>query len=375
MSKKRNGNKKKKEYVRVDVLRGLEEQRRKNEMLSKKEVNENGKESVGGMVKEVNGFYYDMERKRYFPIEMKKERRKESDCVVWKSMNVIELLLRMRRGENGIGNRELLNKLSFEKRVWKRLDSICEGSIHGVYMNDEWIWLGYHGCVVRMNVKSGIRELIRECMGGEMVCVNEGVCVMNKGNESRVYDLKNGKEERYREEVMSGCHVEWDGKEGLMICGRELYMEMGDEKKRIGYPVGYVCSCITKCCICGYRNGMIMEWVKNEWHKIGGMRGCVKRLVYERDCLCSCDVYGNGMISMREGEYWNNMKIECDDIEDICILNDWIICLRKNGNVLYVNENGKVLSEKRMEIKGKWINGSKEKCVIVNEKGSMIWSD
>ena len=60
----------------------------------------------------------------------------------------------------------------------------------------------------------------------------------------------------------------------------------------------------------------------------------MKRLVYERDCLCSCDVYGNGMISMREGEYWNNMKIECDDIEDICILNDWIICLRKNGNVL-----------------------------------------
>ena len=101
----------------------------------------------------------------------------------------------------------------------------------------------------------------------------------------------------------------------------------------------------------------------------------MKRLVYERDCLCSCDVYGNGMISMREGEYWNNMKIECDDIEDICILNDWIICLRKNGNVLYVNENGKVLSEKQMEIKGKWINGSKEKCVIVNEKGSMIWSD
>ena len=128
MSKKRNGNKRKKEYVRVDVLRGLEEQRRKNEMLSKKEV---------------NGFYYDMERKRYFPIEMKKERRKESDCVVWKSMNVVELLLRMRRGENGIGNRELLNKLSFEKRVWKRLDSICEGSIHGVYMNDEWICGSY----------------------------------------------------------------------------------------------------------------------------------------------------------------------------------------------------------------------------------------
>ena len=51
MSKKRNGNKRKKEYVRVDVLRGLEEQRRKNEMLSKKEVNGNGKESIGGMVK------------------------------------------------------------------------------------------------------------------------------------------------------------------------------------------------------------------------------------------------------------------------------------------------------------------------------------
>lgn len=33
-----------------------------------------------------------------------------------------------------------------------------------------------------------------------------------QGYESRVYDLKNGKEERYREEVMSGCHVEWDGK-------------------------------------------------------------------------------------------------------------------------------------------------------------------
>lgn len=48
MSKKRNGNKRKKEYVRVDVLRGLEEQRRKNEMLSKKEVNGNEKESVGG---------------------------------------------------------------------------------------------------------------------------------------------------------------------------------------------------------------------------------------------------------------------------------------------------------------------------------------
>lgn len=127
MSKKRNGNKRKKEYVRVDVLRGLEEQRRKNEMLSKKEVNGNGKESIGGMVKEVNGFYYDMERKRYFPIEMKKERRKESDCVVWKSMNVVELLLRMRRGENGIGNRELLNKLSFEKRVWKRLIQYVKG--------------------------------------------------------------------------------------------------------------------------------------------------------------------------------------------------------------------------------------------------------
>ena len=76
MSKKKNGNKRKKEYVREDVLRGLEEQRRKNEMLSRKEVNGNGKESVGVMVKEVNGFYYDKERKRYFPIEMKKERRK-----------------------------------------------------------------------------------------------------------------------------------------------------------------------------------------------------------------------------------------------------------------------------------------------------------
>ena len=48
MSKKRNGNKRKKEYVRVDVLRGLEEQRRKNEMLSKKEVNGNGKDRRDG---------------------------------------------------------------------------------------------------------------------------------------------------------------------------------------------------------------------------------------------------------------------------------------------------------------------------------------
>ena len=373
MGKKRNGNKRKKEYVRVDVLKGLEEQRRKNEMLSKKEVNGNGKESVGVLVKEVKGFYYDMERKRYFPNEMKKERRKESDCVLKKSVNVVELILRMKSGMNGVGNRELLNKLSFERRVWKRVDPVCEGSIHGVYMNEEWIWLGYHGCVVRVSVESGVGELMRECMGGEMVCVNEGVCVMNKGNESRVYDLKSGREERYREEVLSGCHVERDGIEGMMICGRELYIEV-DERKRIEYPIGYVCSCITKCSICGYRNGMIMEWVKNEWREIVRMRGCVKRIVYERDCLCSCDVYGNGMISVREREYWNSVKIECDEIEDICILNDWIVCLRKNGNVLCVNENGSVWNEKRMEIRGKWISGSKEKCVIVNEVGSMIWS-
>ena len=38
-------------------------------MLSKKEVNGNEKESIGGMVKEVNGFYYDMERKRYFQLK------------------------------------------------------------------------------------------------------------------------------------------------------------------------------------------------------------------------------------------------------------------------------------------------------------------
>ena len=47
----------------------------------------------------------------------------------------------------------------------------------------------------------------------------------------------------------------------------------------------------------------------------------------------------------------------------------------KEWECIVCDENGKVLSEKRMEIKGKWINGSEEKCVIVNEKGSMIWSD
>ena len=121
MSKKKNGMKRKKEYVRVDVLRALEEQRRKNELMMRKEVNGNEKESVGVVMKEVSGFYYDTERKRYFPNEMKKERRKENVCVVSKSVNVIELILRMRGGVNGIKEKELLNKLSFEKRVWKRV--------------------------------------------------------------------------------------------------------------------------------------------------------------------------------------------------------------------------------------------------------------
>lgn len=375
MSKKKNGNKRKRECIGIAVLKGLEEQRRKNELLNGAKVNGDSLREEGVVVKEVAGFYYDMERKRYFPNEMKKERRKESEWFVKGSMNVLELIFGMKEGKRMNGMKELLNRLCFESRVWKRVDPVSEGSIHGVYMNNEWIWLGYHGCVVRISLKNEGSELIRECMGGELVCVNEGICVLNNGMKNRVYDLLDGRELMYREEVLSGCHCKWNDKECMMICGNELYIEMEDEKKRIRYPVGYVCSCITKCCICGFRNGKILEWSVNEWKEICGLRGCIKRLVYERDCVCGCDVFGNGVICVREREYWNSVKIGHNDIEDICILNEMICCLIKNGNVICMNESGDVLKEMRMEMKGKWICGRNEKCVIVNDKGNVIWSN
>lgn len=371
----KNGRNRKKECIEMAVLKGLEEQRRKNERMNESKSNGDGFESGGKVREEVVGFYYDMERKRYFPNEMKKEMKKESELCVWSGLNVLEVILKGREGKNEIGMSELLSELCFEKRVWKRVDPVCEGSIHGVYMNDEWIWLGYHGCVVGHNMKNGSNELLRECMRGELVCVNEGICVLNTVSGSMVYDLLSGKEWKYREDVWSGCHSEWNGKEVLMICGKSLYVEVGDESLRIEYPVGYVCSSITKCCICGFRNGKIMEWIENEWIEICRMRGCIKRLVYEDDCVCGCDVFGECVICIREGRYWNCIEIPLKDIIDVCILTDLIVCLNKNGNVIRVSMNGRVLKEEKMEVKGKWISGRKNVCVIVNEKGNLIWSD
>ena len=375
MRNKKNRKKRSKEYVRVDVLRGLEEQRIKNELMNGNELNGDGYGGEGMRREEVVGFYYDMERKRYFPNEMKRERKEESELLVWDGLNVLEVILKMREGKNETGMKELLNRVCFEKRMWKGVDPVCEGSIHGVYVNDEWIWLGYHGCIVGYNMKNGSSEMLRECMRGELVCMNEGICVLNNGNESGVYDLTNSKESMYREEVRSGCHYKWNDKECMMICGRVLYIEMEDERIVVEYPYGYVCNCITKCCICGFRNGKIMEWKRNEWYEISRMRGCVKRLVYESDCVCGCDVFGNGVICIREGENWNSIELVFHDIEDICILNDCIVYLNKNGRMICSTMMGRVLKEERMEMRGKWICSRKNVCVIVNEKGNMMWSD
>ena len=66
----------------MDVLRGLEEQRIKNELMNGNELNGDGYGGEGMRREEVVGFYYDMERKRYFPNEMKRERKEESELLV-----------------------------------------------------------------------------------------------------------------------------------------------------------------------------------------------------------------------------------------------------------------------------------------------------
>ena len=55
--------------------------------------------------------------------------------------------------------------------------------------------------------------------------------------------------------------------------------------------------------------------------------------MYESDCVCGCDVFGNGVICIREGENWNSIELVFHDIEDICILNDCIVYLNKNGRI------------------------------------------
>ena len=358
----------KKSSIGVDVLKGLEEQRRKSELLKRSVM-----ECEEKKPKEINGFYYDTERKRYFPLEMKKEEKKERIELVHRSLNVVNLVLRMKEGEKDEAWLKSLKSLNFEKRVWKRMDGISEGSIHGLYLNGEWLWLGYSGCIVRYNRKNGRMELVRECMGGECVCLSEGICVLNRMNESRVYDVLNGKEWICSEEIWSGCHCVLEGKEGWMICGKALYMEFENVRKRIEYPRGHVCSVITRECICGFRNGAILEW-KNGWKRICSLEGCVKRLVYRGEYLCGCDVFGNGVICLRVEEHWSCIRVPVYDIQDICILDDYVMCLKKNGMIVCVDGSGIVLKEMCMDLRGKWMCGDKNACVIVNEKGNMMWS-
>ena len=96
----KNGRNRKKKCIELAVLKGLEEQRRKNERKHDYKSNGDGFESGGKVREEVVGFYYDMERKRYFPNEMKKEMRKESELCVWNGLNVLEVILKGREGKN-----------------------------------------------------------------------------------------------------------------------------------------------------------------------------------------------------------------------------------------------------------------------------------
>ena len=349
---------------------------RKKNVKSRKQYDENGMMIIPGL-------FYDVEKKRYFPISMKSDpvydensKREMKKEVLFKKVPVVELLLNRKYGLNSRRMDELNEYLKWKKRIWKSIEVPKE--VKCMNMSMKWLYLGYHECVLRYEVSVGgvspISEVVYSCMkGNEIIDVNGDCILVTTKRGVRVLDLVREKELSLCGEYVCVNRYEYEGREYIIVGGERicLWSEEGLNNLK---PT-------SKCMnvfvnenevILGLRDGSVMNlnMKERELNRIVKLECCIVSLSMNGTLLSVCDMKGNCMLCERlYDQEWVNMKVDMK-VDKVCCMSTSVLCVCE-GSVYKLNEKGEVLN--RIE-RVKYVSVMNEVCVLVNNEGEMRWS-
>ena len=350
--------------------------RRKNNLKSRKEYDANG-------MLIIEGLFYDVDKKRYFPICMKsdpvcddidKEEMKEE--VLLKKVCVVELLLSNKHELNSRRLDEMNEYLKWRKRIWKSVEVPKE--VKCVNMNKNWLYLMYHECVLRYEVSvcgvSSVNELVYSCMkGNEMIDVN-GDCVLVSNEKGVcVFDVLRKKEFCLCGEYVCVNRYEYEGREYIIVGGERICLWTEDDLFEL--RVRSKCVNVIVGCdevIFGCRDGSVLclNMKERELNEIVKLESCIVSMSMNESVLCVCDMKGICLFceKVNDGK-WLNMRLNMR-VDRVCCMNESVLCVC-NGSVYELSIRGEVLNGIE---RVKYVSVVNEVCVLLNDEGEMRWS-
>lgn len=346
---------------------------------SKRDKDDNG-------MNKIDGFFYDVEKKRYFPISMKsdpvcdnKNELMMNKEVLLKKVSLVKLLLtRKYRIDNIIWN-ELNEYLEWNSRVWTSVE--LSGGVKCMNMNSKWLYLGYHGCVLRYGVKerrvSCLCESVYSCVGGDEIIDVNGDCILvNIERGVRVVDLNRGCEVLLRGEYVCVNRYIYEGRECIIIGGERICIwseegvnELKTKSKCVSVNVN------VNEVLLGFRNGCLMSFDMNrlKMKEIMNLRSCIVSVGLNMNVLSVCNMRGECVLYERMNDKdWMNMNMNIDmKVDRLVCMSDSLICICKDiGYIL--NMRGDVMNR----IEGlKYVSVLNDLCVLINEDNVMKWSN
>ena len=349
---------------------------RKKNVKSRKQYDENGMMIIAGL-------FYDVEKKRYFPISMKSDpvcdkndKREMKKEVLFKKVPVVELLLNRKYRLNSRRMDEMNEYLRWRKRIWKSVEVPKEVKCMNISM--KWLYLGYRECVLRYEVSvcglGNISEVVYSCIrGNEIIDVNGDCILVTTERGVRVLDMFREKELSLCGEYVCVNRYEYEGRKYIIIGGERvcLWSEEGLSDLKV----------TSKCMnvfvnenevILGFRDGSVMclNMKERKLNRIVKLECCIVSLNINGTLLGVCDMKGNCMLCEKLNDReWMKVRLNMK-VEKVCCMNASVLCVCE-GSVYEVNRKGEVLN--RIE-RVKYASILNEVCVLVNSEGEMRWS-